>query len=68
MHLIFLFSAGLISVEPFSLCKQVVMNEKDLNRFKCVTSYGSMNSSWKYYTGEEVAAANLSNFIHWRKP
>ncbi|MCD9558825.1 hypothetical protein HAX54_016451 [Datura stramonium] len=27
-----------------------------------------MNSSWKYYSGEEVAAASLSNFIHWRKP
>ncbi|KAH0680282.1 hypothetical protein KY290_022470 [Solanum tuberosum] len=33
------------------------------HRFKCVTSYGSMNSSWKYYSGEELQLPAFSTLF-----
>ena len=39
----------------FLLLDQAVRNEKDLESLNVPRKYRSMNSFWKYYSGEEVA-------------
>jgi hypothetical protein len=35
--------------------KQAVRNENDLESMACPVKYRTMNTFWKYYSGEEIA-------------